>query len=137
MTHATWPYRATTCQERELTLDIIHTFLTTRVHGGPPWMRDQLNTMATVPLRQHKHERRYTTSMHSFILTRRIQKDDNGGQMIFGDLGGLKLPEICLKGEGKPRNKPHPGNCDRGSNPGPLRDRCYRLLHSGGPTAYI
>ena len=22
--------------------------------------------------------------------------DDNDGQMIFGDLGGLKLPDICL-----------------------------------------
>ena len=28
--------------------------------------------------------------------------DDNGGQMIFGDLGGLKLPDICLTGEEKP-----------------------------------
>ena len=29
--------------------------------------------------------------------------DDNDGQMIFGDLGGLKLPDICLTGEEKPR----------------------------------
>ena len=29
--------------------------------------------------------------------------DDNDGQMIFGDLGGLKLPVICLTGEEKPR----------------------------------
>ena len=28
--------------------------------------------------------------------------DDNDGQMIFGDLGGLKLPDICLTGEEKP-----------------------------------
>ena len=56
--------------------------------------------------------------------------------MIFGDLGGgLKLPDICLTGEEKPRKKPHPGNRpDRGSNLGPLRDRCacYRLTHNGG-----
>ena len=61
--------------------------------------------------------------------------DDNDGQMIFEDLGSLKLPDICLKSEGKPRKKPHPGNLsDRESNPGPLRDRraCYRLLHSSG-----
>ena len=32
--------------------------------------------------------------------------DDNDGQMIFGDLGGLKLRDICLTGE----KKPHPGN---------------------------
>ena len=29
--------------------------------------------------------------------------DDNDGHMIFGDLGGLKLPDICLTGEEKPR----------------------------------
>ena len=29
--------------------------------------------------------------------------DDNDGQMIFGDLGGLKLPDICLTGEEKLR----------------------------------
>ena len=27
--------------------------------------------------------------------------DDDNGQMIFGDLGGLKLLDICLTGEGK------------------------------------
>ena len=30
------------------------------------------------------------------------EDDDNDGQMIFGDLGGLKLPDICLTGEEKP-----------------------------------
>ena len=29
--------------------------------------------------------------------------DNNDGQMIFGDIGGLKLPDICLTGEEKPR----------------------------------
>ena len=46
---------------------------------------------------------------------------------------GLKLPDICLRSEVKPRKKPHPGNLpDLASDPGPLRDRhaCYRLLHS-------
>ena len=28
-----------------------------------------------------------------------MSMDDNDGQMIFGDLGGLKFPDICLKGE--------------------------------------
>ena len=36
-----WP------QERELTLDHKHTFLTTQVHRGPPRMRDHLNAGAT------------------------------------------------------------------------------------------
>ena len=29
--------------------------------------------------------------------------DDDDGQMIFGDLRGLKLLDICLTDEGKPR----------------------------------
>ena len=41
------PYRATTCRERELTLDHIHTFLTTQGHGEPPRMREQLNAVVT------------------------------------------------------------------------------------------
>ena len=36
--------------------------------------------------------------------------DSEDGQMIYGDLGGLKLPNICLTGEEKPQktspNKP-------------------------------
>ena len=37
---------------------------------------------------------------------------------------GLKLPEICLIGEEKPRkNLTQNTFPDRGSNPGPLRDR--------------
>ena len=55
--------------------------------------------------------------------------------MIFGDLVGLKFPDICLTGEEKPRKKSHQETCpDRGSNPGTLRDRraCYCLFHSRG-----
>ena len=52
-----------------------------------------------------------------------MSMDDNDGQMIFGDLGGLKLPDISLTGEEKPRKKLTQETCpDRGSNPGPLRD---------------
>ena len=48
--------------------------------------------------------------------------DDNDGQIIFGDLVGLKLPVICLTGEEKPRKNLIQGPCpDRGSNPGPQR----------------
>ena len=64
-----------------------------------------------------------------------MSMDDNHGQMIFGDLEGLKLPDICLTGEEKPRINLTQETCpDRGSNPGPLRDRraCYHFLHSGG-----
>ena len=48
-----------------------------------------------------------------------MMMDDNDGQMIVGDLGGLKLPDICLTGEEKPRKK-QPGNLTRqGIDPGP------------------
>ena len=76
-------------------------FLTTQGHGGPPgWV---LSTMPGPPPRQHKHERRYTPSTQPFILTRQIWKDDYDGQMMFRDLVGLTLPDICLTGEEKPR----------------------------------
>ena len=74
---------------------------------------------------------------HPFILTRRIWKDDYDGEMIFGDLVGLRLPDICLTGEEKTRKNLTQETCsDWGSIPGPLRDRraCYRLFHSGGIT---
>ena len=55
--------------------------------------------------------------------------------MIVGDLEGLKVPDICLTDEEKPRkNLTQETSPDRGSNPGPLRDKraCYHLLHNGG-----
>ena len=64
-----------------------------------------------------------------------MMMDDYDGQMIFGDLVGLKLPDIRLTGEEKPRKNLTQETCpDRESNPGPLRGKraCYRLLHSGG-----
>ena len=62
--------------------------------------------------------------------------DDYDGQMIFGDLWGLKLPDNCLTGEEKPEKTSPRKRPDRGSDPGPLRDRraCYRLPHNGGQT---
>ena len=66
-----------------------------------------------------------------------MMMDDYDGQMIFGDLVGLKLPDIRLTGEEKPRKKNlTQETCpDRGSNPGMLRDKhaCYHLFHSSGP----
>ena len=61
--------------------------------------------------------------------------DNNDRQMIFGDLWGLKLPDICLTGEEKPGKNLNQETCpERGSNSGPLRDRraCCGLAHSGG-----
>ena len=65
-----------------------------------------------------------------------MSMDDNDGQMIFGDLRGLKLPDICLTAKEKPGKNLTQETCpDRGSNPDPLRDKraCYHLLHRGGP----
>ena len=57
-----------------------------------------------------------------------MMMDDYDGQMIFGDLVGLKLPDIRLTGEEKLRKKPHPGNLTRpGIEPGPAA-RQARML---------
>ena len=64
-----------------------------------------------------------------------MMMDDYDVQMMFGDLVGLKLPDIHLTGEEKSRKTLTQETCpDRGSNAGPLRDKraCYHLLHSGG-----
>ena len=42
------------------------------------------------------------------IPTRRIWNDDDDGQMIFGELGGLKFPYICLTSEEKKPEKTSP-----------------------------
>ena len=63
-------------------------------------------------------------------------RDDYDGEMIFGNLLGLKLPDIRLTGEEKPRKNLTQETCpDRESNPGLLfgKRACYHLLHSGGP----
>ena len=95
--------------------------------------------MPEPPPRQHKHGRQYTPSRHSVISTGQIWKDDHDGQMILGYLGCLKFPDICLTGEEILRENLAQEICpDRGSNPGPLRDKraCYHLLHSGGHRSY-
>ena len=113
------PYRATTCRGRELNYgshDILF-WPHKDMEGLPGWV---ISSMPGPPPRQHKHERQYKPSTHSVKPTRRIWNDDYDGRMIFGDLGGLKFPDICLTGEGKPRKNPYPGNLSRpGIEPGP------------------
>ena len=61
--------------------------------------------------------------------------DDYDVQMIFGELVGLKLPDIRLTDEEKPRKNLTQETCpDQESTTGPLRGKraCYHLLHSGG-----
>ena len=67
---------------------------------------------------------------------------DYDGQMMFGDLVGLKRPDIHLTDEEKPRKNLTQETCpDRESNPGPLRgkrmlplapQRCYLVLEMKG-----
>ena len=127
------PYRATTCRGREVNYG--YTYILFWPHkdmeGLPGWV---ISPMPGPPPRRQKHERQYSPSTHSVIPKRRICNDDYDGQMIFGDLGGLKFPDICLTDEGKPRKNLTQETCpDRGLNPGPLRDKraCYHLLHRG------
>ena len=97
--------RATTCREIEVTVDHIHFWPHKDMDGLSGWV---ISSMSGPPPRQHEHERRYTPFTHPFILTRRISTDDYDGQMIFGDVVGLKLRDISLIGEGKPRKKTSP-----------------------------
>ena len=77
-------------------------------------MSDQPNAGATSEI-DNTHQA-YTQSSQQ----RRRRNDDYDGQIIFGDLGGLKIPDICLTDEEKSRKKPHPGNLSRpGIEPGP------------------
>ena len=95
--------------------------------GLPGWV---ISSTPGLPLRQHEHERRYTTGTHSFIPTRWIWNDYYGGQMISRELVGLKVPDVCLKVR-KPRKNLTQETCPHwGSNPD-MR-ACYRLFHSGG-----
>ena len=119
------PYRATTCRERELTLHHIHTFLPCKdMEGLLGW---GISSMLGPLPRQHKHESRYTSSTHPFIIIRRLRKDDYAGKMIFGDLLGLKLPDICLTGEEKPRKTSPRKLVPTGD---PTRARCVTGAHT-------
>ena len=118
------PYKVTTCRKRELTLVLIILFWPHKdMEVLPGW---GFNSIPGPSPKQHKHERRYTPSTHTFILTRWIWNDDYDGQMIFGDLGGL--PDIFLTSEEKPLKKPHPGSLSRpGIEPGPTAWQAHML----------
>ena len=68
-------------------------------------MSDQLNAGATSEITRTL---KTIHIIHSHIHSNKEDEmDDYDVQMIFGDLVGLKLPDICPTGEGKPR-KPSP-----------------------------
>ena len=127
------PYRVTTCRGRELNYRSHILFWPHKdMEGLPGWV---ISPMPGPPPRKHKHKKR-TPQAH----TQSSQQGEYGMMMTTakwysGTLGGLKIPDICLTGEEKPRKNLTQETCpDRESNSGPLRDRraCYHLLHSGG-----
>ena len=146
MTHAARALQSHDLSGEEIKLWITYILFSPHkdMEGLPGWV---ISPMPGPPPRQHKQERQYTPSTHSVIPTRRIWKDDYDGQMIFGDLGGLKFPDICLTGEEKLRKKPHPGNLSRpGIEPGPaawqacmlpLAPQRWTLLQTTRPNFFL
>ena len=111
MTHAARALWSHDLSGEEIKLWITHIlFLTTQGHAGPPRMSDQLNAGAT-----SEDSTNMTHTTHP-AHTHLYQQGEYG--MIFGDLGGLKFPDICFTGEEKPRKNLTQETClDRGSNP--------------------
>ena len=128
-----WPsppgrYRATTCRGRELNYGSHTYFFTTKGHGGPPQMSDQPNAGATSETAQTWNTV-HTKHTLSHPNKTKIEWWLRHGQMIFGDLGGLKFHDICLTGEEKSQEKPHPGNLSQpGIEPGPATWQAHMLL---------
>ena len=119
MTHATRAVKSHDLLVEGINSGSHNTFLTTQGHGGlTGW---GISSMPGSPPRQHKHERWYTQFTHTFITTRRMWKYDYDGQMIFGDLAGIKASwHLSYKWRKTPKKKPHPGNLSRpGIEPGP------------------
>ena len=108
------------------------------MEGLPGWVVGQ---MPGPPPRQHKHERQYTPSTHSVILTRRIWNDDDDGRP--NDIRGPWGPKISWHlsyGWGKTPKKPHPGNLSRpGIEPGPAawQARMLSLAPQRWTTSFI
>ena len=109
------PYRATTCRERELTLD--HILFTTQGHGEPPRMSDQLNSGAT-------HTWKTMNTIHAPIHCNKANM--KGWIWRPNDIRSPYGPKASWHVSyrwGKTPKKPRPETCpDRGPNPGPLRD---------------
>ena len=110
------PYRANACQERELTLDHIQTFLTTQGLGGPPRMSGQLNAGANSETTQT------LKTIHIIHSQIHSKKANMKGWWRPNDIRGLSGPKsswhLCYRW-GKTPKKPHSGNLSRpGIEPG-------------------
>ena len=107
--------------------------MTTQGYGGPPRMSDQPNagaTSETAQTRKTIHTKHTLNHPNKANMERWLRRPN--------DIRGPWGPKVSwhLTGEEKPRKNLTQETChDRGTNPGPLRDKraCYHLLHSGGP----
>ena len=127
------PYRATTCRGEGLN------------YGSQTYFFDHKRTWRASPdewsaiYRGHLRDRTNMKDNTHQAHTQSSQQGEYGMMMTTAKwyswtLGGLKFPDICLTGKEKPRKNLTQETCpDRGSDPGPLRDKraCYHLLHSG------
>ena len=111
------------------------------------WLLISSHLITSVPLRDSRHRALQSHDLSAqtwkTIHTRHTFSHSNKANMKWWlwrpddirDFVGLKFPDIRLTDEEKPRKNPiQETSSDRGSNPGPLRERhaCYRLFHSGG-----
>ena len=101
VTHATRALESHWYVGRKLTQDHKHTFLNTQGQGGPPRMRDQLITGATFEKTQA-----WKTMHTNHVPIYSIMANMKGWLWRPNDIRGpvgLKLPDIYLTGEEKPR----------------------------------
>ena len=128
-------YRATTCRGRELN------------YGSHTYFFDHTRTWRASPEEwsaQCRGHLRDSTNMKDNTHQAHTQSSQQGedGMMITttakwysGTLGAWNFLTFVLQVRKNPKKNLTQETChDRGSNPGPLRDKraCYHLLHSGG-----
>ena len=103
------------------------------MEGLPGWV---ISPMPGPPPKQHKHERQYTPKhTHSHPNKANMEWWLRRTNDIRGSWGGAKVSwQLSYRWGKTPKNLTQETCPDRGSNPGPLRDKraCYHLLHSGG-----
>ena len=128
------PYRATTCRGRELNCGSqTHFFDHTRTRRASP---DEWSARCRGHLRDSTIMKENTHQAH----TQSSQQGEYGmmitaAKWYSGTLWAKSFPRFVLQVRKNPEKNLTQETCpDRGSNPGPLRDKraCYHLLHSGG-----
>ena len=127
------PYKATTCREKELTLDHIQFLWPHKdMEGLPGRGLISLPVATSVRIQTWNTKHNIHASIHS--------NKTNMKWWLWrpNDIQGLCWPKATSHlsyGWGKTPKNVTQENCpDRGSNPGSLRDRsaCYHLFHSDG-----